>query len=348
MSYFNLSGCIKCPRCQSSNIIRKGQRPTKRGQVQLYKCKDCGLKFISDALHHRQASLADLSKIFQWTVDNKTYYEIGLRIGVSPQTVSALIRDYVKLLLRYESSLELKIGGKWQMDDVYHELTSAWTQFYEINPENGHSSMKLPRKIRLRTKNERWILNVFDEDTRYWLAAMASPRNKSAAMKALNSSVKRARRFPERIKGDDFSTYPLACNAILPTSVVRDFKSKKEAYGHVNEVERLNRTLRKSLPADKRRFRCLSALQDFVEIVRFHYNYIRSHKGLNNKTPAEIAGVISLSEDRWQNLVNLAYANSSRLEKIHEPNSLIANFEHNVKLSRQTSIINPCWQWPAA
>lgn len=333
---------IDCKYCGSASVILKGNRNTKRGHVQRYKCRSCTRKFIKDALRHKQVSLASLSKIFQWAVDNKTYREIGLEIGVSSQTVSSLIKDYVRLFLEYESKLDLKIGGNWQMDDVYHELRSDWTKFYGLNPKKEGGLM------RLRVRKEIWVLNVMDEDTRYWLAANASARNKFAAIKALSDALNRAKHPPERIKGDDCPSYPPACNAILPRNIARDFKSKKEAFSHINTVERLNRTLRKSLPSRRRRFRSKKDLQNFLELVRFHYNYIRGHEGLNKKTPAEIAGVPSLSEDRWQNLVNLAYDNSSRLEKTHEPHSLIASFEPNMKLSRQTNIINSCWQRPAA
>lgn len=328
----------KCPWCQSTSFIRKGYRKTKRGKVRRYKCKDCNRKFVNDALYHKQVSLVSLCRIFQWAVDNVSYYDIGLRIGVSPQTVSALVKDYVKLLLRFESSLELKIGGIWQMDDVYHELTWTWTHFYELNP-------KRKGKRRLRTKKERWVLNVIDEDTNYWLAAIASPRNKYAAMKALNSSVKRAKRFPGRIKGDDCPSYPPACNAIFPASVVQDFKSKKEAYEHINVVERLNRTLRKSLPAGERRFRTLEALYYFVELVRFYYNYIRPHGGLNGRTPAEEAGFASLSENKWQSLITLAYDYSNGLERQDTLKLSIVKPQCEKNLG-QPSIDDPLWQNP--
>lgn len=330
----------KCPRCQSTNFIRKGYRKTKRGKVRRYKCKDCPRKFVNDPLYHKQVSLVDLCKIFQWAVDNVTYYDIGLRIGVSPQTVSALIKYYVKLLLRFESSLKLRIGGTWQMDDVHNELTRAWTQFYELNTLRKG-------KRRLTSKKQRWILNVIDEDTLYWLAAIASPRNKSAAMKALNSSVNRARRFPERIKGDDFVTYPLACNTILPTSVTRDFKckKKKEAYGHTYAVERLNRTLRKSLPAGKRRFRSLGALQNYVELVRLYYNFIHSNIGLNGGTPAEAAGVTCLCEKKWSSLITLAYDYSSGLERSETFKLPIVKPQCDKNLG-QTSIDDSLWQNP--
>jgi len=196
---------------------------------------------------------------------------------------------------------------------------------------------------RLRIKRERWILNVVDEDTRYWLAAVASQRDKYAAIKALNSSIHRAKRLPETIKGDEFSAYPTACDAILPTSVARDFKSKNEAYGHINAVERLNRTLRKSLPKKKRRFRTLDALQNYLEIIRFDYNWIRSHRGLNGRTPAEVAGVASLSENKWQSLITLAYSHLIRLEKKETLKLPIATSKCEWNL-RQTSIDSPMWQ----
>jgi len=183
---------------------------------------------------------------------------------------------------------------------------------------------------------------VIDEDTSYWLAVIASPRNKHAAMKALNSSVKRAKRFPDRIKGDACPSYPPACNAILPASVFQDFKSKKEAYGHINIVERLNRTLRKSLPAGERRFRTSEALRYFVELVRFYYNYIRPHRGLDGRTPAEEAGSSSLSENKWQSLITLAYAHSSDL---YGKDTILPIVKPICdKNLRQMSIDSPIWR----
>ena len=71
-------------------------------------------------------------------------------------------------------------------------------------------------------------------------------------------------------------------------------------------VERLNGTVRDReivmRGMDKQK-----TAQDLVDAMRIHYNFIRPHMALENKTPAEEAGIkLPLGENKVESLMRLA------------------------------------------
>jgi len=44
---------MKCTRCESENYVKAGFRKTKKGEVQKYKCKDCGREFTGQEKFQR-------------------------------------------------------------------------------------------------------------------------------------------------------------------------------------------------------------------------------------------------------------------------------------------------------
>lgn len=81
-------------------------------------------------------------------------------------------------------------------------------------------------------------------------------------------------------------------------------------------VERLNGTVRDReivmRGMDKQK-----TAQDLVDAMRIHYNFIRPHMALENKTPAEKAGInLPLGENRVESLMRLAALHTDDIAKL--------------------------------
>jgi len=57
--------------------------------------------------------------------------------------------------------------------------------------------------------------------------------------------------------------------------------------------------------------------QDLVDAMRIHYNFIRPHMALENKTPAETAGIkLPLGENNVESLMRLAVVNKNDIAQL--------------------------------
>lgn len=57
--------------------------------------------------------------------------------------------------------------------------------------------------------------------------------------------------------------------------------------------------------------------QDLVDAMRIHYNFIRPHMALDNKTPAEEAGIIlPLGQNKVESLMRLAALNTNDIAQL--------------------------------
>jgi hypothetical protein len=72
---------------------------------------------------------------------------------------------------------------------------------------------------------------------------------------------------------------------------------------HSNKMERVNEEIRD-------RERCMRTLEEpdtpILSGMRIYHNFIRPHKGLHYKTPAEKAGIIVKGSDKWLTLIQNA------------------------------------------
>jgi transposase-like protein len=274
-----------CPRCTSSEfVIKRGLRYNKSGPVQRYFCKNCKTKFVSQTafkgmknkataivsaldLYFRGISLRQLAE----------HLELTCGIKVSHGTIHNWVKKFVQLVNRYIDMLQAKPSSKWHMDDTL------------VRVSGRHMVV--------------WAL--LDSETRFLLALqISSKRGAEEAQRLIRDGLRRAKNTPSELVSDGLDSYRIAIEKEFQTN-----KGKRNiihvkgplTVGFNNKMERFHGVL-------KNRVKTMYHLQNretadtFIKGFETYYNFIKSHKALNGKTPAQAAGLTTQKES-WLNLI---------------------------------------------
>jgi len=287
---------VVCPQCGSSNIIKRGRRHNKNGDVQVWGCKDCEYRFTVDKgfSHMKTDPKAIMSMLdlyfkglsLRKICDHlKQFYDIT----VNPTTPMRWIKKYLKLLSKYSEEHKADVGRVWHSDEM--------TLFIKKEGEE---------------KYYEWIWNVMDAETRFLLACrVTKTRFIKDARKPLKDAKKIADKRPDVIVTDGLQAYNKAIPKEFydkkaefknPHYRLKDFETKPNN----NIVERLNGTFRER----QKVFRGISTnkgADEYVDAMQVYYNYLRPHQGIHGMTPAQMANIpIDLSGNRWETMIALA------------------------------------------
>lgn len=108
-----------CVFCHSSNIIRYGVRHNKRGDIQVFHCKQCRRFFTFNVgfkkmKHNPQAITSAMQLYFSGESLRNTMKSLKLLgVEVSHQTVYKWIRKYVKLMKDYVEKITPNVSDTW-------------------------------------------------------------------------------------------------------------------------------------------------------------------------------------------------------------------------------------------
>ena len=137
-----------CPVCNSRNIQKKGIRHNKCGEIQKYRCMDCGKWFSINVgfermKHNPKAITAAMQLYFSGESLRNTQRSLEF-IGtkVSHRTVANWIEKYVTIMKEYMDNIKPNVGQTWRADEVYVKI---------------RGDMK-------------YLFALMDDETRYWIA----------------------------------------------------------------------------------------------------------------------------------------------------------------------------------
>jgi len=284
---------LSCPKCGSTEIIKRGIRETENGPVQRFGCKSCGNRFVVNAGFERmkatpQAVTVSLDLFFKGISTRKIVDHLQQFYGIKITHVAILkwIRKYSQLIKEYVKDFQPQTSGIWHTD----EMTL-----------NIDGQMK-------------WLWNCMDHKTRFLLASQISTKREVTDARLIFALAKTASgNNPNYVITDGLQAYSRAFNkefytAEKPRPQHVRLPSIKERPNN-NEIERLHGTIRE-------RTKTMRGLDNeetaFVEGFQNYYNYLRPHMGLEGKTPAETAGIkLSLEGNRWKAII--AKASKSRV-----------------------------------
>ena len=281
---------MNCKYCQSRNVVKFG---TYNG-VQRYWCKACERKFkADDTLFHMKTPTNQVSSALN------AYYE-GMPIKAirrhllqehdnAPST--ATIYEWIQKYTQYATDSikgyqPQKIGNTWVADETVLEIDG----------------------------NNVWMFDIIDDKTRYLLATrITRSRTTRDAQMLIDKAIKTAGKSPKVVVTDKLPSY-------LDVDYGKDAEHRQgrpfAVEDSTQKIERFHGTL-------KQRTKVMRGLKNFETAIDFvngwlvHYNYLRPHEALDDKTPAEVAG-IAYPHKNWAEIIR-KHKPSSPIIIEHQP-----------------------------
>lgn len=253
-----------CKLCGSSNVRKYG---LYKG-IQRYFCNDCGSKFKNDdTLFYMKTPANQVSSALN------AYYE-GMPIkpirrhllqehANAPST--ATIYEWIQKFTQYATDSikdynPKKIGDTWIADETV----------IEIDGQNC------------------WLWDIIDDKTRFLLATRISrSRTTRDAQILFDRAKKKASKSPKLVITDKLASYS---DVFYGKDTEHRRGGIARAGDNTQKIERFHETLKQRTKV-MRGLKNMESAIDFIDGWLVHYNYLRPHHALDDKTPAEVAGI---------------------------------------------------------
>lgn len=285
----NLTECIFCG---SSNIVKDGVRKNKRGDIQKFYCQDCKHYFTFNIgfermKHNPQAITSAMQLYFSGESLRNTQKSLRLLgVEVSHKTVFMWIKKYVGLMQTYVEKIVPNVSDTWRADELYVKIKG----------------------------DMKYLFALMDDETRFWIAQeVAESKYKHDARRLFQLGKQVTGKQPMTIITDGLPAYHDAykkefwtlrgprtehVNAIK-LSGDRNNNKMERFNGEIRDREKTMRGLKKNDTP------ILTGYQIF-------HNYIRTHEGLEGKTPSEACGIKVEGKNKWLTIIQ----NASKKPKI--------------------------------
>jgi putative transposase len=274
-----------CLFCKSKSIIKWGLRHNRYGDIQKFSCKSCGKFFtvnigFEKMKHSPQAITTAMQLYFSGESLRNTARSLRL-VGaqVSHQTIYRWIAKYTELMQTYLDKITPQVSDTWATDELFLKVKG----------------------------NMKYLYAMMDEQTRFWIAQEVADTKYTADVRPLFQLAKAvAGKTPRTLVSDGAANFHEAYN--------QEFRTMKLTTEHIrhirlqgdynnNKMERMNGEIRDREKVMRGLERKDSPILTGYQL--FH-NYIRPHKALDNKTPAEAAGIEVKGKDKWMTLIQNA------------------------------------------
>jgi putative transposase len=258
---------ITCKYCNSKNIIRFGTHTDiDSHEIQRYFCKDCQRKFTElDTLEKMKTPIpvigATLNMYYSgMSLDSiQTQLKQDYGLDVSQMGIYDWIIRFTKDAVQRTQNIKPKVGNVWIADETELDVSG--------------------RKA--------WFWDLIDRDSRFLLASYLSfSREAEDAQILIEQAIKRAGKTPQTILTDKWGAY---IDSIDIASHGKTMHIQSTPFGgtdSTNIIERFQGTL-KDRTKVLRGFKDLATAQLITNGFLVHYNFLRPHESLGNKTPAE-------------------------------------------------------------
>lgn len=282
---------IQCDRCGSIKVIHYGKSSGK----QAYYCKDCLHKFTPSLLKKARYSpemiTLTLDLYFSGLSLRKIARSINDHFGLNMGSASIYrwIKKYVPIISEYVNSLvpDKSTCKRWGADEVFVRTRGG-------SPYKGTEMG--------------YLWNVMDHKTRFLLASKLSEnRDEKGAMQVFKEAIKNAHGLePNIITTDSLRSYHKGIGNVFEKKLVHKARAginKPDANN--NRIERMNGTQRERVKV-QRGWKKMDT--PIPEGMRVHYNFVRPHMSLKNRTPAQKIGVMK-DKVKWRDLLEFAIRN---------------------------------------
>lgn len=305
---------IRCKHCGSPAIVKYG---SYKG-VPRYWCKSCKRKFKAD--------------------------DKQFKMKTSTEQVATALHDY------YDGGSSVRAIGRHILQETGSTPSSAtiyeWIQKYtqyikdsikDYRPKVGDTWIADETVLKIGGQNV-WLWDIIDSDTRYLLASRLSmSRTTRDAQILMDRAIKTAGKNPKAVITDKWSSY-------LDVRYGGDTEHKQGSpfstgEDSTSQIERWHGTI-KARTKVMRGLKNLETAHDFVDGFLAYYNYLRPHESLDNKTPAEVAGIVYPYKN-WTDIIR-EHKPSVKVQVLHvERDTLRLPKAQISKLPRIPSITPP-------
>lgn len=259
---------LRCPRCNSNRLRRKGLAHHKEFCAQRFQCKDCNKKFDdkgeSKGLKGNPLAIVAVTDLFFKGLSLRQI-EHHMRSIYSLKASYSTIHRWIRRMIRNMKALEkehsLRVGKKWHIDEtevkIGGELAYLW--------------------------------NVLDAETRILLASEVTfGRTSEDAEMVVREALRKAQLGLGELEivTDGLKSYNTALSRDYECKIRHVSKPRFTDSTNNNLVERVNGTLKGRIKS----FRGLdnqSASAELLDGLRMYYNSKRPHSALKGKTPIE-------------------------------------------------------------
>jgi putative transposase len=292
-----------CKYCQSERVRKYGLVKS----IQRYYCNACKRKFVSsDTIPKMQTPTKVIADSLNMHFEGMSLNEIRRNFiqqdgnYISKVTPYNWEKRFTKLAQKEADKYTPKVGDTWQADEtVIH------------NNFEG-------KKKRL------WLIDIIDKDTRFLLATKLSRNRNTADIKiAMQQAKDKAKKSPKLILTDGWKGYIDGIESVFG-SETKHVQTTPFADADIstNMVERVQGTLKERTKV-MRGLKTLESMNEFLKGWVIHYNYFRPHMSLNDKTPAQKAG-IQFPYANWKEVIEKQpYSVTSRIPI--KPNPVISH-----------------------
>ncbi len=286
----------QCDECGSYGIVKNGQRNTKQGLRQRYRCQDCGHRFTTNLIKFRKGN----TKLIALCMD--LYFK-----GLSLRKISDTIEQFYNLKIDHTTVRD------WI--NTFMNKINAYVRKY--NPDLGEVWGIDEQKVKSEGD---WVYswNILDEKTRFLIAnTTTKQRSILETEKVFHKAKGNVKGKPRMIITDGMPSYKGVVRSEFPEAIHIHNAGIRDAINN-NKLERFHGTYRER---DKvMRGLCNdNTAEQMLENYRTYYNFIRTHQTLG-KTPAEMADIdLELGKNRWVGLIKQSISPAKPTGGIYVP-----------------------------
>jgi transposase-like protein/IS1 family transposase len=303
-----MPSCPNAACSKADRVILHGFYKTKSGKRRRYRCQKCGKTFCSMAgtpyhrLQHRRSTFDEVAAL---SVEGVSKSAIARVKGIGWNTVDRWLEKAAACCRRFSSTniqgLEVQelqadeirtiAGGKKQPVWIFTSI-DVWSRLWPatvVGRRSYRNTRRLLREVRNRSRTGNSLLVVTD-GFEFYNRAVSEVFGRAC----LHGQVIKTRRNDRVIKVDRelVRGAPWKLHQALADS--EDSSTLNTSF-----IERLNLTIRQGSAYLCRRSLCHSRwkprLEDHLELLRCHYNFVRPHRALKfgkeTRTPAMQAGL---------------------------------------------------------
>ena len=268
---------VSCPNNDGGKIIKHGKQAGK----QRYLCKTCGKAFreADTYQHKRRFPIQQIGVALQGYFDGQSYREVARSLGRAFRTdppdesnVFRWVQGYARGAAEEMQKHKVPIGREWVADEM------------QVNVGG----------------KPYWLWNVQDRRSRYLLATHFTPKRDARAGEIVMRKAKEAAAStPKVIRTDKLTSYAPAIKKLFPkTQHLQSEGLTAEVNNNLSErMQGIIRERDKVLRAMKSR----ETGQNYLDGWTVDYNVFRPHLGLDEKTPAQAAGIVVPFKD-WRDV----------------------------------------------